>query len=250
LDLSDCQINDYLTLHKTGKLDRDQPSEGYFKHTVFGLRYMFKVYGIEGRQVGMPVMKRRKPLRNILNRHEVMQLLRSAVLLKHKIAFALAYGSGLRVNELVNVKREEIDLIRKTVHVRHGKGGYDRYVPISDDFIRGYSYYIKEHSIYGYVFPGRDYGRPISISAMQHALKTARKRAGIIKQISMHNMRHSYAVHFIEDTGDLLRLKQNLGHRDIKNTMVYLQYAQDLPQGQSYSPLTKVFEQARTTKTT
>lgn len=248
LDLTDAQINDYLTLHKTGQLGREQPSEGYFKHTVFGLRYMFKTYDIAGRQVGMPVMKRTKGLRDIMNRHEVMQLLRSARLSKHKIAFALAYGSGLRVNELVHIKRVDIDIIRKTVHVRNGKGGYDRYVPISEDFIRGFSKYVDDHSIYGYVFPGQTYGKPISISAMQHALKTTRIRAGIMKPISMHNIRHTYAVHFLEDTGDLLRLKQNLGHRDIKNTMEYLKYVEDMPRSQSYSPLTKVFELARMNK--
>lgn len=245
LALTDEQINYYLTLHKTGQLDRLKPSEGYFKHTVFGLRYMFKIYGITGRQVSMPTMKRKKPLRDIMNRFEVMQLLRAATLVKHKIAFALAYGSGLRVREVVNVQTMDIDLVRKTVHVRDGKGGYDRFVPISDDFIRGYSKYLASTEIISYVFPGQVIGSAISISAMQHALVTARSRAGILKKISMHNMRHSYAVHFLEDTGDLLKLKQYLGHRDIKNTMKYLRYVQEMPTSDAYSPLTKVFELAR-----
>lgn len=206
---------------------------------------MFKVYGITGRQVSMPVMKRKKPLRDIMNRYEVMQLLRSATMEKHKIAFALAYGSGLRIHELVSLQVQDIDIVRKTVHIRDGKGGYDRFVAISEDFIRGYQKYISKHSISGYVFPGQIAGSCLSISAMQHALCTARRKAGIVKKISMHNMRHSYAVHFLEDTGDLLKLKQYLGHRDIKNTMTYLKYAQSIPGIDSYSPLTKVFELAR-----
>jgi len=206
---------------------------------------MYKIYGVEGRHVGMPRMKRKKPLRDIMNRYEVMLLLKSARLDKHKIAFALAYGSGLRVNELVHVQVPDIDLIRKTVHVRNGKGGYDRMIPISDDFIRGYKSYLHQHHIEQYVFPGQVEGSALSISAMQHALITARRKAGIIKKISMHNLRHSYAVHFLEDTGDLLRLKQYLGHRDIKNTMTYLKYVQDLPHSEAYSPLTKVFDLAR-----
>lgn len=193
----------------------------------------------------MPVMKRKKPLRDIMNRYEVMQLLRSATMEKHTIAFALAYGSGLRIHELVAVQIQDIDIVRKTVHVRDGKGGYGRLVPISADFIRGYQNYITKHKISDYVFPGQVKGSHMSISAMQHALCTARRKAGIVKKISMHNIRHSYAVHFLEDTGDLLKLKQYLGHRDIKNTMTYLRYAQDIPGIQSYSPLTKVFELAR-----
>jgi len=248
LELTDSQINYYLMLHKTGQLDRLKPSEAYFKHAVFGLRYMYKMYGIEGRNISVPLMKRKKPLRDIMNRYEVMQLLKAATIDKHKIAFALAYGSGLRINELVHVQVRDIDIVRKTVHVRNGKGGYDRFVPISDDFIRGYSKYLSSHDILKFIFPGQANGSNISISAMQHALSTARKKAGIVKQISMHNMRHTYAVHFLEDTGDLLKLKQYLGHRDIKNTMRYLKYVQEMPTTPPYSPLTKIFDLARQNK--
>ena len=205
---------------------------------------MFKTFGSSDRQISMPVMKRKKPLRDIMNRLEVFQLLKAPKLLKHRIAFALAYGSGLRVNELVQVRFHDIDLVRKTIHVRDGKGGYGRFVPISDDFIRGYSKYIQADKISDFVFPGQLKSNPISISAMQHALINARRKAQITKPISMHNIRHTYAVHFLEDTGDLLQLKKNLGHRDIKNTMRYLRYVQDMPSHPSYSPLTKVFELA------
>lgn len=245
IELTDEQINNYLTLHKTGQLDRSKPSEAYFKHLVFGLRYMFKMYGIKERQVSMPLMKRKKPLRDILNRYEVIELLKAAALDKHKIAFALAYGSGLRISEVLNVQVKDIDLIRKTVHVRDGKGGYDRFVPISEDFIRGFMKYRQSCNLANYLFPGQVKGEPLSISALQHALLKARDRAGILKKISMHNMRHSYAVHFLEDTGDLLKLQQYLGHRDIKNTMGYLKYVQVMPQTDPYSPLTRVFDLAR-----
>lgn len=245
LDLTDQQINHYLILHKTGQLDRLKPSESYFKHTVFGLRYMFKSFGILDRIIAMPVIKRKKELRAIINRHEVINLLNACRLDKHKIALALAYGSGLRIRELVNVRVEDIDLVRKTVHIRQAKGGYDRFVAISDDFIRGYQKYRRDHNLRGYVFPGQDKESHLSISAMQHALLQARNRAGILKKISMHNLRHSYAVHFLEDTGDLLKLKLYLGHRDIKNTMGYLKYVQHLPSAHAYSPLTKVFDLAR-----
>ena len=245
LELSDDQINHYLTLHKTGQLDRRKPSEGYFKHTVFGLRYMFRAFGVEDREISMPQMKRSKPLRDILNRYEVMELLKATRLSKHRIALALAYGSGLRVHEVVQAQVKDIDLIRKTVHVRNGKGGYDRFVPVCDDFIRGYTAYIHAEQVGGYLFGGKRPGTPISISAIQHALRISLEKAGIIKDISMHNLRHTYAVHFLEDTGDLLKLKQYLGHRDIKNTMKYLKYVQHMPTSDAYSPLTKVFDLAR-----
>lgn len=193
----------------------------------------------------MPLIKRKKPLREIINRYEMMQLLKACRLDKHKIAFALAYGSGLRIREVVRVELKDIDIIRKTVHVRDGKGGYDRLVAISDDFIRGYTAFRHKANLSKYVFTGKEKGTHISISAMQHALCVARRKAGITKKISMHNLRHSYAVHYLEDTGDLLQLKKYLGHRDIKNTMQYLRYVQDMPHSAAYSPLTRVFDLAR-----
>ena len=176
---------------------------------------MFKTFGVPDRHISMPLMKRKKPLRDIMNRYEVMTLLKAGSLTKHRILFALAYGSGLRVHEVVAVQTMDIDLVRKTVHVRNGKGGYDRFVPISDEFIRGYMKYLQSDKITSYLFPGQVKGSALSIGAVQHALIRARQKAGILKKISMHNLRHSYAVHFLEDTGDLLKLKQYMGHRDI-----------------------------------
>ena len=249
LELSDEEINDYLTLHKTGQLDRLKPSEAYFKHAVFGFRYMFSSYGLEDRHVAMPIMKRKKHISDILNRFEVIQLLKACRLKKHKIIFALAYGSGLRIREVRNCRVMDIDTVRKTVHVRDSKNGYDRIVPISEDFIRGYMDYKSTDEIYDYLFPGLKKDAPMSTSAIQHALRTAKRKADIYKKISMHNLRHSYATHFIEDTGDLLLLKRYLGHRDINNTMRYLKSAQTIPESDPYSPLTKVFELARQNST-
>ena len=107
--MTDDQINHYLTLHKTGQLDRLKPSEAYFKHAVFGMRYMFKMFGINDRQISMPVMKRKKPLRDILNRYEVIKLLKAPKLDKHRIALALAYGAGFRIAELIAIKTQDID---------------------------------------------------------------------------------------------------------------------------------------------
>lgn len=248
LELTDDQINHYLLLHKTGQLDRLKPSESYFKHTVFGFRYLYKTFGIEDRSICMPIIKRSKPLPDIINRVELIKLLNTPKIMKHRIIFALAYGSGLRIGEVCAVRLRDIDVVTKTIHVRNTKNGYDRIVPICDDFIRGFMKYKHDYQLKDFVFPGQKSGSHISISAIQHALCSARRKAGITKKISMHNLRHSYATHFIEDTGDLLRLKKYLGHRDIKNTMRYLKTAQEIPLGKPYSPLTRVFELARNTQ--
>lgn len=243
--LNDQQINSYLLSYKVGNLDRKTPSEAYFKHIVFGLRYMFKAFDIPNRKISMPVMKYKKSIPDILNRKEVFTLLIAPKMIKHRLLFALAYGSGLRINEVQNVKIADIDVVTKLVHVRHSKNGHDRLVPISDDFIRGFNTYLNQFKLQEFLFPGKSPEKPLSKGGIQHVLIHYRRKIGIIKKISMHNLRHSYAVHFLEDTGDLLKLKQYLGHRDIKNTMRYLKHVQILPSTDPYSPLTKVFNLVR-----
>lgn len=117
-----------------------------------------------------------------------MELISSPKNLKHRLLFALAYGSGLRINEVRHVKIADIDIFRKVVHVRLSKNGRDRMVPISDEFIRGFNTYVGKETLDQYLFAGRERKTPLSIGGIQHVLIHHRRKVGIIKKISIHNM--------------------------------------------------------------
>ena len=85
LELSDEAINEYLHELKTGQC----PSESYFKHTVYGLRYLFRLFGREDRAIALPQLKRSGKLPVVLNRQEVKRLLKSPKLLKHRVLLGL-----------------------------------------------------------------------------------------------------------------------------------------------------------------
>jgi len=230
LELSDQTINEYLLELKTGK----NPSESYFKHTVYGLRYLFRLFEREDRAISLPPIKRSKKLPVVLNRHEVLTLLKTPKLLKHRIILGLTYASGLH-----------IDMVRKTVFVRRGKNGKSRYVPIDENIIRGINLYLESVNPRDVLFEGQSKGKAIAKRGIQHLCKAAVRKSGLKKEITLHTLRHSYATHFLEDTNDLFTLKENLGHARIETTLIYVHIVGSVKRYRPYSPLGKVLDLAR-----
>lgn len=136
---------DYLHVVKSrGRI----PSDSFFKHTVYGLRYAYRIFGMEQMRVMLPSIERPKKLPVVLSRSEVKQLLKSPALLKHRLVLAMLYGCGLRCSELRNLELKDLDFDREMLHVRQGKGRKDRYVPLSTMQVRGLKRYMAgEHPV-------------------------------------------------------------------------------------------------------
>lgn len=241
LDLTDETINEYLLELKAGK----NPSESYFKHTVYGLRYLFRLFEREDRAISLPPIARSKKLPVVLNRTEVLHLLKTPKLLKHRVLLGLTYAAGLRLFEVQALKIADIDFVRKTVFVRRGKNGKSRYVPVCDDILRGVQTYISAVNPREYLFEGQTKGKPIAKRGIQHLCKAAVRKSEIIKEISLHTLRHSYATHFLEDTNDLFSLKENLGHARIETTLIYVHIVGRVERHAAYSPLEKILNDVR-----
>lgn len=240
LELDDEAILDYLHYLKT---KRHTPSESYFKHTVYGLRYLFRIYKKEESRVILPSIERQKALPVVLSQEEVKLLLRSARLLKHRLIVAMLYGCGLRNFELCNVEQADIDFDRKQVHVREGKYRKDRYVPLCDLLIRGIKKHIESEAPYRYLFNGKSRtGEHVALTprGVQWVIKEVRSKSGIKKKVTAHSLRHSYATHLLEMGTDIVTLKELLGHEDIQTTLIYLHVAR-LGRHQPFSPLEKLY---------
>ena len=138
--LFESQINDYLYFLQQ---QHNTPSETYFKHTIYGLRALFKVENISADHIKLPKIKRSKKLPVVLSKSEMKRLLLAPNLLKHRILIGLLYGCGLRCFEARNVQLSDLDFERAALHVRQGRGGKDRYVPLSQHLIRGLKHYIQ-----------------------------------------------------------------------------------------------------------
>ena len=240
------QVQEYLyMLQKRSKT----PSQTYFKHTVYGLRFMLKSEGLPYEFLHLPTIKHEKKLHTVLSKEEVWRLLKSCQLLKHKILIGLLYGCGLRCGEVRAVRLQDLDFDRMQLKVVQGKGKKDRFLPLSKHLVRGLKAYIEAEKPKTYLFNGQPAGRAggdfdsrYSQRGVQWAVKQACKAAGITKDVCVHTLRHTFATHLLEDGLDIITLKNLLGHEDIETTMLYLQIAQ-LDTQKAFSPLDTLFDQ-------
>ena len=240
------QVQDYLFyLQKKSKT----PSQTYFKHCVYGLRFLLKSEGLPYEYLRLPSIKHEKTLAVVLSKEEVWAMLQNAKLLKHRILIGLLYGCGLRCMEARSVRLQDLDFDRKQLKVVQGKGKKDRYVPLSVHLIRGLKTYIEAERPKDYLFNGQpieraggDFDSRYSQRGVQWAVKQVAKAAGVKKEVHVHTLRHTYATHLLEDGMDIMTLKDLLGHQNIETTMEYLQIAQ-LESQRIFSPLDTLFAQ-------
>ncbi len=238
------QVKDYLYELQQRSVT---PSQTYFKHTVYGLRFLLKTEGLPYTHLHLPAIPKVEKLPVILSRPEVLRMLRAATLLKHKLVVSLLYGCGLRCMELRNVELKHIDYDRKLLHIVQSKGNKDRYVPLSEHHIRGIKTYVTIAQPKQYLFEGtgnpegKDFDGRYSQRGVQWAVKTIAKNAGILKEVNVHMLRHTYATHLLEDGVNIIAVQKLMGHASIETTMIYLHVC-STPDLLPHSPLDKVFE--------
>jgi site-specific recombinase XerD len=218
-------------------------SEGYFKQTVFGLRYWFRLFGQEEKALRMPPIKKKQTLPVVLSKQECKELFKAPRTLKHRFLLAFAYAAGLRMNELRLLKISDIDTDRKQIHVRMGKGKKDRYVILSNLIAEKLPYYLEQVTPRIYLFEGLTPGQPMGERSIQYIINEALGKTTIQKSVSMHTLRHSFATHLLEDGIDIYSIQKLLGHSHIQTTIVYLHIAQVKPQ-LAHSPLDSLYQRA------
>ncbi len=232
------QIEDYLLLQK----ESWEPSESYFKHTVYGLRYLFRLYDRNADSLKLPIIQRSKKLPVVLSVDECKRLFRAPKSIKHRVLFSLIYSAGLRLKEVINLRKSDLDFERMTIHIRQSKNNKDRYVILSVLIAKGIQKYYNELNPKIWVFNGKSKGTQLSASAVQCALRAARNKAGLEdKRPTVHTLRHCYATHSLEMGMDIETLRKNLGHSSIQTTMIYLHIAQ-LSSKNSFSPFDKLYD--------
>ena len=181
--------------------------------------------------------KQVKKLPTILSIEEVDLLLNtlntdSPLETRNKAMIELAYASGLRVSELVELKLSDLHLDAGFVQV-HGKGNKERIVPVGEIAIDSLNYYLdtarnlllKKHTDCVFI-NGRD-GNQMTRQAFFLIIKDKVKQAGIKKEISPHKLRHSFASHLLKNGVDLRLIQELLGHEDISTTERYTHIQND-----------------------
>jgi integrase/recombinase XerD len=196
-------------------------------HCTAALRFFFvktlkRPYPVE--EVPYPKRPRRLPI--VLSQEEAVSLINSAKNLYHRAMLMTLYSTGMRRAELCKLKVEDIDSKRMILHIRQGKGGKDRDVPLSPILLETLREYWRWMRPRTYLFPGtvnsRRVDKPITSKVIWAACVEAAKNAGITKRVSPHLLRHSFATHLMENGADLPTVQALLGHTDLKPTSIYL----------------------------
>jgi len=221
-DITDKEVNKYLAdLTRQSKT----PSLSEFKFAVYSLRYYYRMLGLTDRVIQLPNIKRSNKLPVVLNQAECKALFLAPTHLKHRVLLSLIYSAGLRAGEACRLKIGDIDSGRMMIHIQQSKGKKDRYVPLSPLILDGLrTYYIACHPV-DYLFNGNKPGSPISVCGIEWILREAVKKCKLLKRISPHTLRHSYATHLLEFGMDIVTIKELLGHERIETTLVYLHVA-------------------------
>lgn len=178
-----------------------------------------------------PYPKKRSSLPVILSQDEVARLIDAADSAFHRTILITLYATGVRCAELTHLQTVDIDSPRMVIHVRGGKGRKDRDVMLSPNLLHELRQHYRRlpRKPSEWLFPGGRWhtaAHPITTKVVWYACHDAAQYAGIEKQLHPHTLRHCFATHLLESGADLRTIQLLLGHRDLKETMVYLHVSQ------------------------
>src|SRR5580698_481088 len=203
--------------------------------TITGLKFFFDVTLDRAE-----LMAKMKPvfvprtLPVVLSREDVSSLIAATKNLKHQTALSVAYGAGLRANEVISLKVGDVDSTRMTLRIQQGKGGKDRYAMLSPVMLERLRTWWRVARAQGkmldggWLFPGLNPVEPLTTRQLNRAVHEARLAARIDKQVSLHTLRHSFATHLLEQKVDIRVIQVLLGHKKLETTSLYTHVATEI----------------------
>lgn len=152
-------------------------------------------------------------------------ILSSVKNIKHRRILILIYSVRVRVGEAVKLRVEDIDVRRKSIRIRGGKSRKDRYTILSDVALKTLREYVEKYKPEKWLFPGQRKDRHTNSRTVQKFFEDACKKTGIMKDVTVHSLSHSFATHLLESEIDLRYIQELLGHKSSKTTKIYTHVA-------------------------
>jgi site-specific recombinase XerD len=220
ITLNEIDVRNYLQ-----KLIQDGKSNSYVNMAVNSIKFFYEiVHGMPNRFYSVERPRKEKKLPEVLSKEEIIKIINSTNNIKHKCIMGLLYSSGLRRGELLSLNVTDIDSKRMVVKVKNSKGNKDRITILSPSILKDLQVYYKEYRPKKYLFEGQK-GNKYSATSVLNIISVAGKKAGILKKVTPHMFRHSFATHLLENGTDIRHIQLLLGHSSTKTTEIYTHVA-------------------------
>lgn len=213
---------------KSGKTPREfllsysNKSRSAMRLVYFSLKFFYENVLHERFHEKVPLAKKGMKLPVVLSREEIANMIEMTNNMKHKIVLMLLYYTGQRLNEVINLKWQDIDFKRDIIHIKLAKGEKERVVFLHQK--------LKEMLI-AYGIKGKGFvliserGSKYDEKTIQQIVKNASEKARINKNITPHTLRHSFATHLLEAGADIRYIQKLLGHKNLQTTQIYTHVA-------------------------
>lgn len=173
------------------------------------------------KEIKIPYAKRPKSTPLTLSKHTVLKIANHTNNKKHKLIILLAYASGLRLSEVINLRVHNIYFYDRTIFVKNTKGGKNRFTILPDKLWDQLKFFVKNKRPTQLVFESNR-GGTMHPRTVQKIFKNALKKSQIEEQnATFHSLRHSFATHLIESGTNLRYVQELLGHGSIRTTQIY-----------------------------
>ena len=233
-DLTKNDLRDYLE-----ELVNEGKSLSYINQAQSAIRYLYsQVLKKDNPLPGPGVIAKKVPLHGVFTRDEIAEVFQHVHDLKYRLSLMFIYSSGLRVSETAILRREHVDLDNNIIHVYSPEGVFLRDTILAKTTGRILAQYLDLRTDPSpYVFPGRGRTSYVSARTIQRAFTDALAEAGIDKKATLGWLRHSFAVHLLEDGVDRKMVQKLLGISTPSMITPYLKLAKNRTHLRVLSPL-------------
>lgn len=225
-----------IKVYLTHLLKIEKISDSYQKQMLGAISKFYDlIFNVKLDLKSLYPKRKKNTLPKYISKPQVKKMIDETRNLKHRCIIMLLYSAGLRVSELINLKTIDIDSDSLLINISNSKGRKDRKVMLSEKVLTELRMYYKEFKPKVYLFEGQNKDH-YSAKSIQNVVKEAAIRANINRRVTPHMLRHSFAIHLLENGTDIRYIQELLGHNSIQTTELYT-YITDISKSKIKSPL-------------
>jgi len=218
-------IKNFLDSGKTPReflLLYSDKSKSTMRSIYFSIKFLYENILNKNFEEKLPLARESLKLPIVLNKEEITKMIKYVNNIKHRLIIMFLYYAGLRLDEVRNLKWQDIDFNREIIHIKVAKGDKERVVFLHRKLIEILEIYGEKKE--GFIFISQRGGK-YNKRTIQQIVKQASKKSEIKKNVTPHTLRHSFATHLLESGADIRYIQQLLGHKNLKTTQIYTHVA-------------------------